>query len=1292
DPQWPARLQQLIDTITHPDLNDSLNLTAPVTIDSLLDTLTALYHDCKAWCDANEEVIQKVTSLRLNKDDFEIIKPLAKGQFGTVSIVRSKIDGVVYAMKILEKENLLKQKEVGYALLYSPHNIQLGNYPSQQAFFMEERNVLSSAHNSHWIPALHAAFQDAECLYLVMEYAAGGDLYSIQDRREGLVLEEQAARFYIAETVLAVQALHEMQYVHRDIKPQNILISSTGHIKLADFGSCIRLNANKTVTSPIPVGTCDYISPEVLRAGEGDVSYGVEVDWWSVGILLYELLQGEPPFASDSLAETYGKIMEAEVLAAHFIHLCNHRFAIVFQKHLQFNPDIPVSSEAKDLIRRFLCPKEQRLGKNGIKEIREHAFFRGIDWDRIEQVMPPFLPVIRSPDDTSNFSIHDEEDGAPVFSNNSRRLSASSRRDFEGNNLPFIGFTFLQNISGAQTNPSTKNATSSTSSAHLTAALNDALCRLADQERLASQLEKDKSRLQSDLDQLRKPASVTQPSSPTFSGGVARRALEFSDLGLKNQLADAQRRIDDLERDRRRVQSELDAVKKFRSPASEPADDAEKRRLRAELEGERWERDTLERKYGELLAEVEVERGRREHLERAMAEIQKGEGTTRGSQRSVIWLQKELEKVKGELKMAEERSMRNEGTGAAASAAEDIGKEREEARKKVEDEVAKRVEAEKRVEELEKMIESGAAQRKEDEEGARRRLEEDIAELKAESEKLRVELSATLDRQQDFESQVTNLTTQLRAESQLRQTSDSRAYDLLAKLTHLQSATTEAETARQKGDRRLSEQLQPYKSQIDELQNQLSLERLENAQLKIEAEHARKEVERRREEFDRLTSRTDELVRLNERMQAQIDAAAAAEPSLPALDAGAGDRSISLSIFKRERAGSRRLQQQLEVVERKWMQSEKEVERLRKEEGLHQSGTHRSGEGSVAGEERDGMRGSLAMSISAGKRGSGMANTALSRSPGMEVDSFGGESFPGDDDDLQGSLRVSWAIPNRSVKQNFRTMSVKVIDFRIFVFEDNIVLDPNAGIEVADLRADVFAVRTVSKNELVHMPTRDLECMFQVRSSNMDNLVHPLASSSSRSATHGTRIKNLERDIAYEEELRAAAGKMMDQWKDQKQHQDHHDVARQQYETSGERIRRMALEIETLKTGNAEPSTPLVRKDTTSSTKTHTSSSSNAMTSSATPSTASEDYTPEQQDRIQQIERQIEFEMRYLDGARRNQAAATSLLGTLISNPKQKMWRKEVDHTIQQAMLRVEGLKSELEKVKTVSMELRSSR
>jgi serine/threonine protein kinase len=202
----------------------------------------------------------------------------------------------MYAMKTLNKLYTLRQKE--------------------QAFFMEERDVLVHSMQSKWMPKLHAAFQDEENVFLVMEFVSGGDLFSLLARQEVPILEEDAAKFYMAELVLAVEELHSMGYVHRDLKPSNILIDSNGHVKLADFGSCIKLDEQGQVTSTVPVGTCDYISPEVLQAREGNTSYGKECDWWSIGILLHEILYGDPPFYSDTIAETYGKIMAHAVCLA----------------------------------------------------------------------------------------------------------------------------------------------------------------------------------------------------------------------------------------------------------------------------------------------------------------------------------------------------------------------------------------------------------------------------------------------------------------------------------------------------------------------------------------------------------------------------------------------------------------------------------------------------------------------------------------------------------------------------------------------------------------------------------------------------------------------------------------------------------------------------------------------------------------------------------------------------------------------------------------------------------------
>ncbi|ORX71337.1 kinase-like protein, partial [Linderina pennispora] len=307
--------------------------------------------------------------------DFEFIRTLARGQFGIVDIVRNKHNKGVYAMKTLSKHALLTQRE--------------------QAAFLEERDVLVLGKHSPWIPDLYAAFQDKESLYLVMEFVAGGDLFSMLDRCDNAVVDEDAARFYAAELVLAIEDLHKLGYVHRDCKPQNTLLDERGHVKLADFGSCARIDATGAheAKMSVPVGTCDYIAPESLQArehGGGAVASGA-CDWWALGTVLYEMLYGDPPFYSDSVPETYAKIMACET-------------------NLAFDESAQVSDAARDLMRRLLCRPETRLGNAGAQEIKSHAFFASIDWDNIRQQDAPFVPHISAPDDTSNFSVGDEDD------------------------------------------------------------------------------------------------------------------------------------------------------------------------------------------------------------------------------------------------------------------------------------------------------------------------------------------------------------------------------------------------------------------------------------------------------------------------------------------------------------------------------------------------------------------------------------------------------------------------------------------------------------------------------------------------------------------------------------------------------------------------------------------------------------------------------------------------------------------------------------------------------------------
>ncbi|KAG1140107.1 hypothetical protein G6F37_009998 [Rhizopus arrhizus] len=288
-------------------------------------------------------------------DSFELLRVIGRGSFGKVYVVRKKDTNRIYAMKVLRKSRIISRSEVTHT--------------------MAEKTVLARVRNPFIVP-LKFAFQSPDKLYLVLAFINGGELFH-HLQLEGKFSEERS-KFYTAELLSALECLHDLNVVYRDLKPENILIDYNGHIALCDFGLC-KLNMSENERTNTFCGTPEYLAPELL-IGQG---YTKTVDWWTLGVLLYEMMTGLPPFYDENTNEMYRKILQDE---------------------LKFPED--VSPEAKSLLRGLLTrdPKE-RLGNNGSEEIKNHPFFASIDWRKLNQkkLQPPYKPPVVSAYDTQNF-------------------------------------------------------------------------------------------------------------------------------------------------------------------------------------------------------------------------------------------------------------------------------------------------------------------------------------------------------------------------------------------------------------------------------------------------------------------------------------------------------------------------------------------------------------------------------------------------------------------------------------------------------------------------------------------------------------------------------------------------------------------------------------------------------------------------------------------------------------------------------------------------------------------------
>ena len=329
-------------------------------------------------------------SSNLSLEDFKTLKTLGKGSFGKVYLVKNINTDKIYAMKVLDKQFVIQKKQISHT--------------------KTERIALEKLKHP-FIVKLRYAFQDIKNLYFITEFLQGGELFFHLRKNSGY--KEKAVKFYMSQVLLALEFMHNNNYIYRDLKPENIMIDREGNIKLTDFGLSKIMKPNETTYTLC--GTAEYLAPEILF-GQG---YDKTCDWFSFGVVLFEMLCGIHPFK---------------------------------QKKGKFNPQIykmkiqipeNISKCAKDLIEKLLNsnPRE-RIGYNGSEEIMNHEFFKDIDFDKviIKQYKPPFIPKLDNEEDLRYFDKGFTEENVESFPD--KKLIVSTNGDVKSLSDEFKGFSY----------------------------------------------------------------------------------------------------------------------------------------------------------------------------------------------------------------------------------------------------------------------------------------------------------------------------------------------------------------------------------------------------------------------------------------------------------------------------------------------------------------------------------------------------------------------------------------------------------------------------------------------------------------------------------------------------------------------------------------------------------------------------------------------------------------------------------------------------------------------------------
>lgn len=304
------------------------------------------------WC--------KKPKFTISWQDLERVRTLGTGAFGRVILLKHNKGTKFFAMKVLEKERIIKMKQVEHTL-YEKRILEAIRFP--------------------FTVSMEFSFKDNSHIYFVMPFVTGGEMFT-HLRKMGK-FDENLAKFYASQVILALEYLHFCNLVYRDLKPENILIDKNGYLKITDFGFC-KVLQGRTWTL---CGTPEYLAPELILSK----GYGFSIDWWSFGVLLFEMNAGFPPFYANEPMKTYEKIVSGK-----------------YRSPSHFTADL------RDILKNILqvdISKRYGVMKDGVMDYKNHKWFKGIEWESILnwRVTPPFVPKYKSPGDTSNFDKYEEE-------------------------------------------------------------------------------------------------------------------------------------------------------------------------------------------------------------------------------------------------------------------------------------------------------------------------------------------------------------------------------------------------------------------------------------------------------------------------------------------------------------------------------------------------------------------------------------------------------------------------------------------------------------------------------------------------------------------------------------------------------------------------------------------------------------------------------------------------------------------------------------------------------------------